>query len=133
MFTVVFKTWQEQIEHALRILQSLSNNSLKHTLAHIQLYNFTPKLFGKFCVQSLKRDSSLHSPFIRNFQIKHIFQPITAILFCITSRQKHFQFYKIFLKKAVLMALFVDLFSNILFTKYYITHDPMREELMDLS
>ena len=72
IFKFVLKTWQEQIKHESRILQSLSNSSLKHTSAYMQLYNLTPKLFGKFCIQSLEGQWSLHSPFTPNFWIKHI-------------------------------------------------------------
>ena len=55
---------------------------LESTLAHMLLYNLTPKLFGKFCIQSFDSRLPLHSHFIRNFQIQHANHINT---FCTTS------------------------------------------------
>ena len=66
--TFVSKIWRWQIKRESRILQSLSSNNLKHTVAHILLCNLAPRLFGKFCVQSFGSKWSLHSPFIHNFR-----------------------------------------------------------------
>ena len=89
------------------IFHTLSNNSSKHTLAHMLLYTLTPKLFWKFCMQSFEDEWSLHSPFIRNFWIEH-FLANHINTFCTTSTpflimiglKKHFQSQKSFLKNS---------------------------------
>ena len=107
MGTFVLKPWRVQINQASWIFHALSNNSSKHTLAHMLLYTLTPKLFWKFCMQSFEGEWSLHSPFIRNFWIEH-FLANHINTFCTTSTpflimiglKKHFQSQKSFLKNS---------------------------------
>ena len=126
MGTFVFKPWRVQINQASWIFHALSNSSSKHTLAHMLLYTLTPKLFWNFCMQSFEGEWPLHSPFIRNFWIEH-FLANHINTFCTTSTpflimiglKNTFNPKNPSWKIAILMAIFLELFLNFLFTKGY--------------
>ena len=50
-----------------------SSVASKHTSADMLLCNLTPKLFERFYAQSFESEWTVYSPFMRNFQIEHVF------------------------------------------------------------
>lgn len=81
----LFQPWHGHINQVSWILQLFTKSSLQHTSVHMLLYNLILNFFGKFCIQSFESQCYLHSPFIWNFWIEHVFLANRINTFCTTS------------------------------------------------